>query len=917
MLTLAAVSFAALGCASSETTQLVVLMDTDYAVPNEVDRLRARVAKRVDTGDGLEEVETWTRTFRVDATERGQDVFTLPATFAVRPAEDDIDGEVIVELEALAAATDTVLVGRRVRTGFVRGQSVVLRLLLYRACESLVCASGESCGCVDGGACAQPSCVDERVSPTVLEPIDDPGALPADSRFPTGAGGGGGGGEPVECTAPLEVCADECVNTRIDPRYCGDCDIACPVGFVCQDGGCVDPGDCSTNGVGCPGFTYCDEDTGRCLRGCSLDEQCPRDAEECDLDTRECVCSEGFERCNFECVDTSGDPRFCGSCDNFCSPGFVCESGRCRDPGDCRTRELDCPGFTFCDLDTGRCLFGCGRDEQCTGTAQVCDLSLNECVCDSGFHECGTGCVSDFDVQNCGDSCVPCSAPTGSTPTCDGSVCDFVCDANLQRCGAECVDVQSDIRYCGNCQTACNPGEECRAGECFDPGDCRSNGFGCTDSTYCDLGTGNCLPGCDRDGQCVDLNEACDLESNQCACKTGFHDCGGVCVSDLSVASCGTRCTPCPEPANGVAACNAGVCDFVCADGYERCGDACCLVSVTFQVRTVDASGNVGKYASIALDSAGRPHIAYYGESAKNALFAFQATNGDWIRETAASDEVGRYISLARRPNGTWVTAFYEEDDENLFVAVRTGVFGWFVRAADSSEGVGEHTSIAFDGNVGHIAYYDREDQDLRLAVEQPGGGWTRQTIDASGSVGEYASLAFDAAGLAHIAYYDETNKDLKLATELANGGWAIEVIAAGGDVGRYASLAFDPSGVPHISYWDEDAKDLVVATRSSEMSWTIETVDSDGDVGRYTSLAFGPDGTAHVSYESQGDGDLKYATKTPVGNWSVQTIDAAGDVGEYTSIAVDSDGNAHVAYYDETNTNLKYAIITRVAFGD
>lgn len=936
------------GCASSDATQLVVLMDTDYLVPDEVDRLRARISKTVDTGDGTDEVETWNRTFPVDSDGVDQDAFALPATFAVVPAEGDIDSEVIVELTALEAGTDAVLVHRRVRTGFVRGRAVVLRMLLYRACEGLECGAGQSCGCADASACGQPECVDESVSPTMLEPIDDPAALPPDSDFPVtsnpstgGAGGdagsggvggdggsdasgGTGGSDTIDCDVPLEVCLDQCVNTRIDPRFCGDCEIACPTGYVCQDGGCLDPGDCSTNGVGCEGFTYCDEDSGRCLRGCSVDEQCPRDHEVCDLESRECVCSDGFDRCGFECVETDIDPRFCGSCDVSCAPGFVCDLGRCVDPGDCRTNGEGCAGFTYCDSASGRCLFGCDTNEQCSGEAQVCDVPAHECVCDSGFHECGVGCVSDFEVDHCGNSCVPCPAPEGSTPTCDGVACDFVCDAGLQRCGSECVDTATDADFCGDCQTSCDIGEECQIGECFDPGDCRTNGVGCADFTFCDGASGDCLPGCDRDAQCTELNEVCNLSLNVCDCAPGYHDCGGVCVSDLDVASCGALCSPCPAPPGSTATCEAGACEFVCGEDYERCGDACCLVRcpagqvlfegqcAPFHVRTADPQGNVGKYASVALSAGGLPRVAYYADSGKNALFSSLASNGNWTRETVlAASDVGKHISLARRPNGSWAVAFYEEDDQSLIVAGREGAATWSVETVDESAGVGEYTSIAFDAaGFAHVAYYDRDEKDLLYAVQQPGGGWDLQTIASGGSVGKYASLAFDPDGRAHVAYYDESDKDLEVAIESAGGGWTIEVVASAGDVGKHAALAFDPDGLPHVSYWDEGNKDLAVATRVGGATWTFETIDAQGDVGRYTSLAFGSDGTAHVSYEDQSNRDLKYASKPLGGVWSPQTIDAAGDVGEYTSIAVDADGNAHVAYYDKSNTNLKYAII-------
>ena len=269
---LAACSVFGPGCSDTTSTQLVVLMDTDYEAPAEVDRIRARVSKVLETEAGAEEVETWSRVFPVsndDPTEAGQ--YALPATFGILPGSGDLDREIIIELEALGRGSDLVLVARRIRTGFVLGQARLVRLLIYRSCAELSCSDGESCGCLNGTPCATPSCVDEWLPPEELESIDDPALLPPHSEFPnvvepdagTSEDGSvpsddGGTGQDaavdedggVNCEPPLTECELECVNTQIDPRYCGDCATVCPGGYVCETGSCSDPGDCRTNDIG-------------------------------------------------------------------------------------------------------------------------------------------------------------------------------------------------------------------------------------------------------------------------------------------------------------------------------------------------------------------------------------------------------------------------------------------------------------------------------------------------------------------------------------------------------------------------------------------------------------------------------------------------------------------------------------------
>ncbi len=570
-------------CSEAATTQLVVLVDTDYAVPAEVDRIRAHVAKIVDTEGSVEEVETWVREFPVSNDEPADaNSYRLPATFAVLPSASDIDREIVIELEAIATSGQTVLVSRRLRTGFVPGEARLVRMLIHRACAGLSCAEGDSCGCPGATSCATPSCVDERVSPADLEVIDDPALLPPDSEFPSTPGGGPDGGTDggLECEPSLVLCDEECVNTLTDLRYCGGCNNACPDGFACETGVCADLGDCRAFESVCTGFTYCDESTGKCIRGCTNDDQCVRDQEICDVGAHECLCAPGFDRCAFDCVDTESDPRFCGTCLSSCVSGEVCEGGVCVDLGDCRSNGFGCSGFTYCDEATGDCLPGCEENAQCTGDDRVCNTDLHECVCDLDFHECDGVCVSDLDVATCGTSCAPCPFPQGALPICVSGVCDFVCEDGLDECDSTCVDTQIDARFCGSCTNPCLAGDLCEGGVCLEAGDCRTNGTGCTDFNYCDANTGNCLPGCDDNAQCTATNEVCNLASHDCECATGFHPCGGACVSDLDASACGALCIPCSAPPGATPICLAGACDFICADGLERCDDLCCPTGV-------------------------------------------------------------------------------------------------------------------------------------------------------------------------------------------------------------------------------------------------------------------------------------------------------------------------------------------------
>ena len=66
-----------------------------------------------------------------------------------------------------------------------------------------------------------------------------------------------------------------------------------------------------------------------------------------------------------------------------------------------------------------------------------------------------------------------------------------------------------------------------------------------------------------------------DLGAPDVTCEPGKHACEGTCVSDDDVASCGTRCTPCPAPQGGTATCDQTVCGATCPAGLRVCQGRC------------------------------------------------------------------------------------------------------------------------------------------------------------------------------------------------------------------------------------------------------------------------------------------------------------------------------------------------------
>ncbi len=113
----------------------------------------------------------------------------------------------------------------------------------------------------------------------------------------------------------------------------------------------------------------------------------------------------------------------------------------------------------------GTCDNACGAGEICDGAGQ-CALS-----CQGGLTECDGVCVdTDSDRLHCGD----CSTTCDSGEVCSAGSCATSCQGALVECGGTCIDPQSDHDYCGasgDC-TGANAGLTCAADEACVSGTC-------------------------------------------------------------------------------------------------------------------------------------------------------------------------------------------------------------------------------------------------------------------------------------------------------------------------------------------------------------------------------------------------------------------------------------------------------------
>jgi len=227
-----------LGACGEDVTEMVVIVDTDFAVPDEMDEVVFRVL------DIAEPIEVPLTLDNPDAPA----IFPLSLTLVPK---DDTSLTFTVQVEGLYAGSRVV--ERIARVSFVPEQSLSIRMDLRRVCAHSDCSAM-------GMTCVLGECRDPTDQPT--EPFDRQDPTPTEVCNGVDDDGDGETDEPGDdplalCGAALDCVAGRCegggcpggyancdddpdCETHIeeDPYSCGACGNYCPWG--CDLGSCAD-----------------------------------------------------------------------------------------------------------------------------------------------------------------------------------------------------------------------------------------------------------------------------------------------------------------------------------------------------------------------------------------------------------------------------------------------------------------------------------------------------------------------------------------------------------------------------------------------------------------------------------------------------------------------------------------------------
>ncbi|MDP3563347.1 MAG: hypothetical protein Q8R70_02535, partial [Methanoregula sp.] len=196
--------------------------------------------------------------------------------------------------------------------------------------------------------------------------------------------------------------------------------------------------------------------------------------------------------------------------------------------------------------------------------------------------------------------------------------------------------------------------------------------------------------------------------------------------------------------------------------------------ATSWDITVVDSGsnflGDTGYDPALVMNPAGKPFIAYRdGKHYATLMAAYQNASGIWnITKVdnggSMTADTGYMPSVAMDTAGQPHISYYDADNGDLRYASWDGA-KWKLETLDATGDVGAYSSLAIDShNQPYISYYDATMHTLRFATRNPATQkWIFWTID-DGDVGTWTSLALDPLGHPSVVYYDAANHALKYA---------------------------------------------------------------------------------------------------------------------------------------------------------
>jgi hypothetical protein len=348
---------------------------------------------------------------------------------------------------------------------------------------------------------------------------------------------------------------------------------------------------------------------------------------------------------------------------------------------------------------------------------------------------------------------------------------------------------------------------------------------------------------------------------------------------------------------------------------------ACCWLAAAlpteyaesgWQVEVVADGGgdSAGIYSALAVDHNAAEHIAYYDSTDKALRYAFRRPGDKKWSLMSLGQESGTFVSLAVDSQGRPHMAF------NTQRGLRYAYWDsqrWHTQIIDPIV-TQFFTSIQLDaaGNP-QVTYFELSQshaekgplQKLKFA-HFDGTSWYEETVEEQSKQEPYDSLAIDASGGPHIAY---TEFERLKYTYRKGSQWAFEPVdpSSHDTVEAGLSIALDSGGNPHIAFFDVTAQTVNFVSREKE-TWKSEVVEKlSGKPGISDSVSLKMDrrDQPQLAYIDSGSGALKYAVRID-GKWLTEAVDQQGGIDSNPSLSLGSNDQPAISYYDQTHRQLR-----------
>ncbi len=346
------------------------------------------------------------------------------------------------------------------------------------------------------------------------------------------------------------------------------------------------------------------------------------------------------------------------------------------------------------------------------------------------------------------------------------------------------------------------------------------------------------------------------------------------------------------------------------------------------------------------IDLDGSPALAFHDPALGQLLFAradvvFPRAAGDWAIHTVdATGNVGLFARLAVTDRladdagGALGLAYYDADRGALKWArarsrapAATG--DWQIETVDANDDAGQHVAVAFEVLAVNgqpavrpvLAYYAAGPGDLRRAVgpavrpDLPAQPWLVETVDAEGDVGRFAAIGGDGEV---IAYRDTADRALRVARRVDDDeglAWRVEVLDASGDAGRFAQVE-DRFGRPRVTWLDDHFGQIKQARLGADEVWSLRVIEAPGAVSDALAYAPAPCGVEqdegvgrHTGLFVHADpraGALRFAyDAAPEGNWFLHHVGPRARA----AVLLDVDGRPALIYGDLQRGGVHFAV--------